>query len=104
MKHVMICGSFDVLRVEDIELFKGVKAFGDYLIVGLEGDVFGNCQREAAHRKAILETIRFVDEVVIYDALAELEVLVETLQIDEVIGSRNQGVMVDGVKGKSEFS
>jgi cytidyltransferase-like protein len=68
MKKVLVSGGFDPVHIGHIRLFKEAKALGDYLIVlanndnwlmAKKGFVFMN-ERE---RKAVLEAIRWVDEV-----------------------------------------
>jgi rfaE bifunctional protein nucleotidyltransferase chain/domain len=73
-KLVFANGVFDVLHSGHIQLLKFAKSLGDYLIVGLNSDrsvkaIKGpgrpiNCE---ADRKAILESLRYVDEVILFD-------------------------------------
>jgi len=70
MKKIVITyGTYDLLHVGHINLLKRAKALGDYLIVGLSTDEFNriknkDCFLPYAQRKAVLETIRYVDEVI----------------------------------------
>jgi rfaE bifunctional protein nucleotidyltransferase chain/domain len=74
MKLVFANGVFDVLHSGHIRLLKFARSRGDHLIVGLNSDrsvkaLKGpsrpiNCE---ADRKAILESLRYVDEVIIFD-------------------------------------
>lgn len=69
MKIVMTTGTFDILHIGHIKLLKRAKALGDYLIVGLNTD---ECASEYGkrvaysfeERKEMLESIKYVDEVV----------------------------------------
>ena len=71
MKVVATGGGFDPVHVGHIELFKEARRLGDKLVIMLnsdkqlikkKGDTFYSSQEE---RKKILESIKYVDEVVI---------------------------------------
>ena len=74
MKVCFANGCFDILHTGHIRLLKFAKSCGDYLIVGLNSDrsirtLKGDdrpiiCEEE---RKEMLEAIRWVDEVIIFD-------------------------------------
>jgi len=70
MKKIVITyGTYDLLHIGHINLLKRAKALGDYLIVGLSTDEFNmvknkDCFLPYAQRKAVLETIRYVDMVI----------------------------------------
>ncbi len=69
MKKVITYGTFDLLHVGHINLLRRAKELGDYLIVALSTDEFNaGKHKEAYHsyedRKAILEAIKYVDEVI----------------------------------------
>ena len=69
MKKVLTYGTFDLLHQGHVNILKRAKELGDYLIVGLSTDEFNELKhKEAYHtyeeRKAILEAIRYVDEVI----------------------------------------
>ncbi len=69
MKKVITYGTFDLLHVGHVNLLRRAKALGDYLIVALSTDEFNaGKHKEAYHsyedRKAILEAIKYVDEVI----------------------------------------
>ncbi len=69
-KRVMTYGTFDLLHYGHINLLRRAKALGDYLIVALSTDEFNSiekhkyCYFNYAQRKALLESIRYVDLVV----------------------------------------
>lgn len=68
MKKVITYGTFDLLHVGHINLLRRARELGDYLVVVLSTDEFNRIKhKEAYHsyenRKAILEAIRYVDEV-----------------------------------------
>lgn len=70
MKRVITYGTFDLLHYGHINLLKRAKALGDYLIVALSTDEFNSeakqkhCYFSYEQRKALLESIRYVDLVI----------------------------------------
>ena len=69
MKKVITYGTFDLLHVGHINILRRAKALGDYLIVALSTDEFNAGKHKSAYhsyedRKAILEAIKYVDEVI----------------------------------------
>lgn len=73
MKKVLTYGTFDLLHIGHINLLRRAKELGDYLVVGLSTDSFNAEKKKEAYycfadRKAILESIRFVDEVISEDS------------------------------------
>jgi len=93
MKKVFFQGTFDILNWGHVMAFRDAKAQGDYLIVGLNSDklVSDYKNREPIlpfwQRKAILESIRWIDEVVEIHTFSPLKELRE-LKIDVyIIGS-----------------
>jgi glycerol-3-phosphate cytidylyltransferase len=69
LKKVITYGTFDLLHWGHINLLKRAKELGDYLIVALSTDEFNAIKKKKAyhsyeHRKLILESIRYVDEVI----------------------------------------
>lgn len=68
MKKVITYGTFDLLHVGHINILRRAKALGDYLVVVLSTDEFNAIKNKKAYysyedRKTILESIRYVDEV-----------------------------------------
>lgn len=68
-KKVITYGTYDLLHIGHINLLKRAKELGDYLIVGLSTDEFNKIKYKDAfldyeQRKAILESIKYVDEVI----------------------------------------
>ncbi|HHT57554.1 glycerol-3-phosphate cytidylyltransferase [Herbinix luporum] len=68
MKKVITYGTYDLLHVGHINLLRRAKELGDYLIVVLSTDEFNAIKNKKAYhsyedRKIILESIRYVDEV-----------------------------------------
>lgn len=69
MKRVLTYGTYDLLHYGHVNLLKRAKEQGDYLIVGLSTDEFNLLKHKSSHfsyeeRKLILESIRYVDEVI----------------------------------------
>jgi cytidyltransferase-like protein len=69
MKVVVVSGGFDPIHSGHIEYFKSAKNLGDILIVALNSDNWlekkkGKFFMPFDERKAIVESIKFVDEVV----------------------------------------
>ncbi|WKA53847.1 glycerol-3-phosphate cytidylyltransferase [Planococcus shixiaomingii] len=69
MKKVITYGTFDLIHHGHINILRRAKEYGDYLIVGLSSDEFNELKGKAAYhayeeRKMILESIRYVDEVI----------------------------------------
>jgi glycerol-3-phosphate cytidylyltransferase len=68
MKKVITYGTYDLLHVGHINLLRRAREFGDYLLVVLSSDEFNAVKHKMAYhsfedRKIILESIRYVDEV-----------------------------------------
>lgn len=95
MKTVWLNGVFDVLHRGHIELFKFAKSQGDWLRVGIDSDervieLKGplrpiNCEED---RKYFLESIKYIDEVVIFKNKKGLEDAIEQYSPDiYVVGS-----------------
>ena len=70
MKRVITYGTFDLLHYGHINLLKRAKALGDYLIVAISDDSFNlnekhkKCYFSYEQRKALVESIRYVDLVI----------------------------------------
>lgn len=69
MKKVITYGTYDLLHIGHINLLKRAKEMGDYLLVVLSTDEFNTIKHKTSYhsyedRKAILEAIRYVDEVI----------------------------------------
>ena len=70
MKKVITYGTFDLLHYGHINLLRGAKSLGDYLVVGLSTDEFNNkeknkeCYFDYENRKLLLDAVRYVDLVI----------------------------------------
>ncbi len=86
MRIIWVNGCFDVLHRGHIELFKYAKSLGNRLVVGIDSDnrIKGskgssrpfNTSRD---RKYVLQSIKYIDDVVEYDSDDELELYVNFL-------------------------
>lgn len=68
-KVVLTYGTFDVFHYGHLQILKRAKALGDYLIVGVSTDQFNKlkgktCTYTDHERMAIVEAIKYVDEVI----------------------------------------
>jgi glycerol-3-phosphate cytidylyltransferase len=68
MRTVITYGTFDILHIGHINLLRRARALGDRLVVGLSSDEFNRGKHKSSllnyeNRKAVLESIRYVDEV-----------------------------------------
>lgn len=70
MKRVITYGTYDLLHYGHINLLRRARELGDYLIVAISTDEFNlnekgkSCYFTYQQRKAMVEAIRYVDEVV----------------------------------------
>lgn len=69
MKKVLTYGTFDLLHWGHINLLKRAKELGDHLTVAISTDEFNKIKNKKSYysyenRKFILESIRYVDEVI----------------------------------------
>tara|TARA_R110000824_G_scaffold67493_7_gene174837 strand:- start:1477 stop:1878 length:402 start_codon:yes stop_codon:yes gene_type:complete len=106
-KVIWTNGCFDVLHRGHIELFRYAKSLGDWLVVGIDTDERVRAAKGATRpfntiedRVAMLESIKYIDEIRVFDANDELDtqVLLSSAEImvvgsdykdKEVIGSRH---------------
>jgi len=70
MRTVITYGTFDLLHIGHINLLKRAKAYGERLVVAVSTDEFNLreknkiCVNSYSDRRAILESLRFVDQVI----------------------------------------
>jgi len=97
------CSAFDLLHPGHILMLKDCKNVCDYLIVGLQSDPTIDRENKnkpiqtLEERKIMIESIKYVDEVVIYHTEQELIQLMESVNPDiRIIGSDWRGKEVTG--------
>ena len=102
MKRVITYGTFDLLHYGHINLLRRAKAQGDYLIVALSTDEFNWREKQKKsyftyeERKAMLESIRYVDLVIPEENWEQKKTDVAKYDIDVF-------VMGDDWAGKFDF-
>ena len=84
MRIVWTNGCFDIMHPGHIELFKACKTLGDRLIVGVDTDAKVSSDKgpkrpvnPLAYRIAMLESIKYIDEVHAFGTRRELEELIQ---------------------------
>lgn len=75
MKNIWVNGCFDILHVGHIRLLKYAKSLGDRLIVGIDSDArvsemkgLNRPINSHIYRKEMLLSIKWVDDVVVFDS------------------------------------
>lgn len=101
MKKVLTYGTFDLFHVGHLNLLRRAKELGDYLIVAVSSDAFNLqkgkvCKIKDTDRMAIVEAIKYVDEVI---AEEDWEQKIHDVQANNV----DVFVMGDDWKGKFDF-
>jgi glycerol-3-phosphate cytidylyltransferase len=97
MRKVITYGTFDLLHHGHILLLQRAKALGDHLTVALSSDRFNSIKGKSSffsfqQRKLILESIKFVDEIIIENSWEQKITDVQQLNIDVfVIGDDWEG-------------
>ena len=93
MKIIFTNGCFDILHVGHINLLEYAKSLGGYLIVGLNSDssvkkLKGENRpiNNEKDRKRLLQSLKFVDEVFIFDNDDEL--------CDQIISSGSKYIVI----------
>ena len=86
------CGAFDLLHSRDLNLLKDCKQMCDYLIIGLHPSTERPNKNQPIQsledRMLLLNSIKYVDHVIIYNSEEELVRLLEDIQPDiRIIGS-----------------
>jgi D-beta-D-heptose 7-phosphate kinase/D-beta-D-heptose 1-phosphate adenosyltransferase len=95
MKKIFVNGTFDVLHRGHLELLNYAKSLGDHLVVGIDSDgrvkqLKGSSRpiHSQEERKFLLENLKSVDQVFIFNTEEELTELVKSTEPDiMVVGS-----------------
>jgi len=92
LKTVFTNGCFDILHPGHIELFKVGKSLGDKLIVAIDSDEKVKKDKgllrpinDQHFRKSMLESIRYIDLVLLFNTREELEQLIELYAPDTLL-------------------
>jgi glycerol-3-phosphate cytidylyltransferase len=78
MKKGFTCGAFDLVHAGHVLMFKECREQCDFLIIGLHSDPSIDRPEKnkpimsLEERKIILESIKYIDEIVVYDTEADL--------------------------------
>ncbi len=79
MKKVLTVGVYDLLHIGHVELFRKAKALGDYLIVAVQSSEYvkkfkpeANMVYSTEERCYMVRSIRYVDEVVVYESVDDI--------------------------------
>jgi rfaE bifunctional protein nucleotidyltransferase chain/domain len=104
MTTVWVNGCFDVLHRGHFELFRFARSLGDKLIVGIDSDKKVQLDKgpdrpynNQEDRKYALESLRDVDEVLVFTSAADLSACVALVQPDiMVVGSDWRGKPIVG--------
>ena len=108
MKRIITYGTFDLLHYGHINLLKRAKALGDYLIVALSTDQFNlnsknkKCYFSYEKRKALLESIRYVDLVIPEENWEQKMSDVDLYKVDTFVIGDDWKVKFDFLKEKCE--
>lgn len=83
MSRVFVNGTFDVLHVGHIELLRYARSLGYWLMVGIDSDRrarqlkgTGRPKNTEFERRTMLEAIKYVDRVAVFDTDQELRDLI----------------------------
>ena len=92
MRIIWTNGCFDIMHPGHMELFKAAKALGDRLIVGVDTDEKVALDKGADrpindiyYRVAMLEAVKYIDEVHVFGSRTELEEFIEFYNPDVLI-------------------
>jgi len=103
-KTIWTNGCFDIIHAGHIELFRYAKSQGDELFVGIDSDervrsLKGELRpiNTQANRKSVLEAIKYIDAVFVFDSVSEMEKILIDNEVDLiVIGDEYKGKSITG--------
>jgi D-beta-D-heptose 7-phosphate kinase/D-beta-D-heptose 1-phosphate adenosyltransferase len=85
-------GCFDILHIGHIKLFEYARSLGDKLIVGIDGDervkLLKGSNRpinNEQNRKILLESIKYIDSVYIFNSDDALRGLIKNNDVDTIV-------------------
>jgi D-beta-D-heptose 7-phosphate kinase/D-beta-D-heptose 1-phosphate adenosyltransferase len=92
MKNIWINGCFDIVHMGHIELFKYAKSLGNKLVVGIDTDdrvrILKGPSRpinNQENRKKFLESIKYIDKVVMFNSADCLVSEIKKNNIDSIV-------------------
>jgi len=105
MKKVITYGTFDLLHVGHIEILRRAKELGDYLIVAISTDKFNKIKGKTSFhtfedRKKIIESIKYVDEVIPEENWEQKERDIDKHNIDLFIMGDDWSGRFDSLRSK----
>ena len=111
MKSIFVNGTFDILHPGHIQLLNYAKSLGDTLTVGIDSDRrvrekkgYARPVYNVGDRAYMLQNLKAVDYVVIFDSDEELERCIKTVKPDiMVVGSDWKGKSVIGSMSSAEL-
>jgi rfaE bifunctional protein nucleotidyltransferase chain/domain len=111
MRKIWTNGCFDILHRGHLEMFQYAKSLGEYLIVGIDTDEKVKMDKGPERpynclddRRFMLESIKYIDEVIVFNSSEELENLIKLNQPDMmVLGSDWKGKKVVGQQHAREL-
>ncbi len=92
MRKVLVNGVFDIVHSGHIDLLKFAKGLGDHLVVAIDSDrrvretkgANRPCNDQYS-RKIVMESIRYVDDVIVFDNMEELKKIHLTIRPDFLV-------------------
>ena len=88
MKTVFVNGTFDIIHLGHLALFKYAKSLGDFLLVGIDSDQrvkqlkgLSRPINNEFERKTLLENLKAIDKVQIFNSDQELIDIISTCDI-----------------------
>ena len=110
MNTIFVNGCFDILHRGHIELFKYARSLGNYLIVAIDSDERVKKMKGSDRpfnnqndRKFMLESLKYINDVEIFDSDEELCLLTKQLKPTiMIVGSDWKGKQIIGSKYAKE--
>jgi glycerol-3-phosphate cytidylyltransferase len=91
MKIIITFGTFDLFHYGHVQILKRARELGDKLIVGVSTDEFNIKKKGIApvfsyeHRKSIIESLKYVDEVFPEESMEEKRNYIEKYNADVLV-------------------